>query len=157
MANEVFRAPARSLEKLVLLNEIGRLVISSTNLDKMFGDAARLLRNNLGVQYVMIGTIEYEKGQILTRGTDGISPDIVARYQWQGIEQGIIGEAAESGKTVVINDVSKSARYLNAIPGTRSEICVPLKVLGKVAGFLNIENDRVGAFEPADVEILEAV
>ena len=104
-----------------------------------------------------MGPIEYEKGQILTRGTDGISPDLVARYQSQGIEQGVIGEVAESGKTVVIDDVSKSSRYLDAIPGTRSEICVPLKIFGKVAGFLNIENDRLGAFEPADVEIFEAV
>jgi sigma-B regulation protein RsbU (phosphoserine phosphatase) len=160
MLNEVSHVPARALEKLALLNEIGRLVISSTNLDRMFEDAARLLRKNLGVQgvqYVMIGTIEHEKGQILTRGTDGISPDLVARYQSQGIEQGVIGEVVESGKTVVINDVSKSSRYLGAIPGTRSEICVPLKIFGKVAGFLNIENDRLGAFEPADVEIFEAV
>ena len=33
MLNEVSHVPARSLEKLALLNEIGRLVISSTNLE----------------------------------------------------------------------------------------------------------------------------
>src|SRR5262249_23338990 len=156
MVNDVSNASARSLEKLVLLNEIGRLVISSTNLDKMFEDVARLLRKNLDVRYVMLGTIEYEEGRIITRATEGIEPELAERHKSQGIDQGIIGEVAESGKTVIINDVAKSARYLDAIPDTRSEMCIPLKVFGKVVGFLNIENDRLGSFEQADIEIFEA-
>ena len=123
MVNEVSNATGRSLEKIALLNEVGQVVISSPNLDRMFEDVARLLRKSLDVQYVMIGTIEYEKGQIITRATEGLEPGLAAQHQSQGIEQGII-EMAQSGQTIIIDDVSKARSYLDINPGTRSEMCV---------------------------------
>ncbi len=157
MPDQLSQNQVHPLPKLALLNEIGHLVISSTDLNDLFREAAELLRVRLGLQYVMVGTIDYEKREILTRATAGFEPDPSVLCAGQGIQEGIIGEATESGKTVVINDVSKHARYVRGIPTTQSEICVPLKYLDRVVGFLNIESDRLGAFEQFDIELLEAV
>ena len=145
MVNEVSNATGRSLEKIALLNEVGRVVISSTNLDRMFEDVARLLRRSLDVQYVMIGTIEYEKGQIITRATEGLEPGLAAQHQSQGIEQGIIKNGPKRPDDHHRRCLEGSGIAIDINPGTRSEMCVPLKVFGKVAGFLNIENDRLEA------------
>ena len=156
MSNETPTNQMQALEKLALLNEIGRIAIASSDLDKLFQEAAQLVKERLGVQYVMIGIIDYPNEAIVTRATAGIDSSVVSEHEGQGIHEGIIGQAVETAKTVVINDVAQDPRYVRGIPTTQSEMCVPLKVLDAVVGFLNLESDRQAAFEQADVEILEA-
>jgi len=157
MSNEVLQNQAQSLPKLILLNEIGRLAISSPDLDALFREGAELIRDRLQLQYVMIATIDYEKRQIVMRAAAGFEAPPQGKYTSQGIPEGIIGEAIESGRTIVINDVSKQPRYMRGIPSTQSEICVPLKFEDGVIGFVNIESDRLRAFDQFDIELLEAI
>src|ERR1700687_3100039 len=49
------------------------------------------------------------------------------------LNQGICGAAASSGKTIVVDDVSKDPRYLSCSLETKSEIVVPIFVHGKIA------------------------
>ena len=44
------------------------------------------------------------------------------------LNQGICGAAASSGKTIVVDDVSKDPRYLACSLETKSEIVVPIFV-----------------------------
>jgi putative methionine-R-sulfoxide reductase with GAF domain len=42
------------------------------------------------------------------------------------LTQGLCGAAALAGHTVVVNDVSEDARYLQGSTNTKSEIVVPI-------------------------------
>jgi GAF domain-containing protein len=64
------------------------------------------------------------------------------------LNQGICGAAASSGKTVVVDDVSKDTRYLACSLETKSEIVVPLFVHGEVVGELDIDSHFPAAFTP---------
>ncbi len=66
------------------------------------------------------------------------------------IGQAICGSAAKSGETILVPDVSKDPGYLVCIPSTRSEIVVPVVGRNGVIGGIDIESDRVAAFNPAD-------
>ena len=50
------------------------------------------------------------------------------------LNQGICGAAASSGKTIVVDDVSKDPRYLACSLETKSEIVVPVFVKQQVVG-----------------------
>jgi diguanylate cyclase (GGDEF)-like protein len=65
---------------------------------------------------------------------------------------GIIGRAAATGEPVVIQDVAGDAGYLQANPSVGAEVCVPVRVDGKVAAVLNVESD-----EPMDQERVDEV
>jgi L-methionine (R)-S-oxide reductase len=71
------------------------------------------------------------------------------------LHQGICGAAASSGKTVVVDDVSKDPRYLACSIETKSEIVVPIFVGGKVAGELDIDSHFHAAFSDQDRELIE--
>jgi L-methionine (R)-S-oxide reductase len=71
------------------------------------------------------------------------------------LHQGICGAAASSGKTVVVDDVSKDARYLACSLETKSEIVVPIFVRGKVVGELDIDSHFPSAFTKEDRELVE--
>ena len=72
-----------------------------------------------------------------------------------GLNQGICGAAASSGKTVVVDDVKKDPRYLACSLETKSEIVVPVFVRGKVAGELDIDSHFLAAFADEDRELVE--
>jgi GAF domain-containing protein len=71
------------------------------------------------------------------------------------LNQGICGAAASTGKTVVVDDVSKDQRYLACSLETKSEIVVPIFVRGRVAGELDIDSHFPAAFAAADRELVE--
>ena len=70
---------------------------------------------------------------------------IAQRGLWQ-ILDGMCGSAGITGRTwltgepIVVSDVSRSADYLEVIPGVVSEICVPIKIGDMTVGALNVES-----------------
>lgn len=71
--------------------------------------------------------------------------------------RGICGAAAAEKTSIIVDDVNTDPRYLACSVETRSEIVVPIMLNGDVLGELDIDSDKVGAFGPADRELLEQV
>jgi GAF domain-containing protein len=71
------------------------------------------------------------------------------------LNQGICGAAASTGKTVIVDDVSKDQRYLACSTETKSEIVVPVFVNGKVVGELDVDSHFQAAFGDEDRELVE--
>ena len=71
-----------------------------------------------------------------------------------GLGTGIVGTVAASGLARRVDDVTRDPDYLALDPGTRSEICVPLKVGSRVLGVFDAESSRPGAFTEADERLL---
>jgi sigma-B regulation protein RsbU (phosphoserine phosphatase) len=68
--------------------------------------------------------------------------------------EGLVGYAALHRQPVLVPDVERDPRYINANPETRSELCVPLIYKGKVIGVLDIEHTRRGYFNEQHVRTL---
>jgi L-methionine (R)-S-oxide reductase len=71
------------------------------------------------------------------------------------LNQGICGAAASSGKTIVVDDVSKDPRYLACSLETKSEIVVPIFVAKQVAGELDIDSHFSAAFGAEDQKLVQ--
>ena len=71
------------------------------------------------------------------------------------LHQGICGAAASTGKTIVVDDVSKDPRYLACSLETKSEIVVPIFAKGKVAGELDIDSHFPAAFTPEHQHLVQ--
>ena len=113
------------------------------------------LLNEKMLKYNWVGFYMLEAGAI---------PPILVLGHFQGamtphtripLNQGICGAAASSGKTIVIDDVSKDSRYLACSLETKSEIVVPIFVRGEVAGELDIDSHFSAAFGSEDRELIE--
>jgi L-methionine (R)-S-oxide reductase len=71
------------------------------------------------------------------------------------LNQGICGAAASSGKTIVVDDVSKDPRYLACSLETKSEIVVPIFVKNEVAGEFDIDSHFSAAFSIEDQKLVQ--
>ena len=132
----------------------GRLSSEARSADQLMEKISLLLNKEM-LKYNWVGFYMLEAGA---------SPPalVLGRYQGAmtvhtriGLNQGICGAAAASGKTLVVDDVKKDPRYLACSLETKSEIVVPIFVHGKVAGELDIDSHFASAFAHGDRELVE--
>ncbi len=69
-------------------------------------------------------------------------------------EDGIIGWVCKNGQAIRVGNVHNDPNYLEANTETRSELCVPLKVGGKLIGCINVESPEPDAFSEHDERLL---
>jgi signal transduction histidine kinase len=72
--------------------------------------------------------------------------------------QGVTGWVAAHGKPFVAPDVSREPRYIR-LDGSRaqSELTVPIIAKGQVIGVLDVESDRLNAFDQTDLELITSL
>jgi signal transduction histidine kinase len=69
--------------------------------------------------------------------------------------QGVTGWVARTGKPARVGDVRHDRRYVMLHRDVRSELAVPLEVMGEVRGVLNVDSLNPNAFSQSDQELLE--
>ena len=72
------------------------------------------------------------------------------------LNAGLCGAAASTGKTVVVNDVSKDPRYLAGSALVKSEIVIPIFAKQKLAAQLDVESYFVNTFTPTEVDFSQS-
>jgi PAS domain S-box-containing protein len=77
------------------------------------------------------------------------------------LDEGIIGEAYRANKAVNVGCVLDYPHYVSANEKTRSELCVPISLDGKVRWLVNVEDELENAFSEEEkdklLEIVEEV
>ena len=70
---------------------------------------------------------------------------------------GVCGVAAEKGKTIIVNDVSKFPDYISCDSDTKSEIVVPVVQNEKVTAVLDVDSVEIGCFDETDNQFLGSI
>ncbi|HWX53329.1 MAG TPA: GAF domain-containing protein [Verrucomicrobiae bacterium] len=70
--------------------------------------------------------------------------------------QGLVGAAAASGNTVVVNNVAADPRYLSASELVKSEIVVPIFARGTLAAEISVGSYFADTFGDVDRNFVEA-
>ena len=69
--------------------------------------------------------------------------------------KGVCGTAWKHAETVIVPDVDAFPGHIACNSASRSEIVVPVKADGEVIAVLDIDSDRLGAFDEVDQRYLE--
>ena len=71
--------------------------------------------------------------------------------------QGICGQAAATGKTYVVDDVTQESNYLSCSLHVKSEIVLPIFKGGRLVGELDIDSHTPAAFDQSDEIFLKGI
>lgn len=69
---------------------------------------------------------------------------------------GVTGFVAATGRSFICPDVRQEARYVRGLSGARSSLTVPLMLNDDVFGVMNVESDKLAAFDDEDRRLAEA-
>ncbi len=68
--------------------------------------------------------------------------------------QGITGWTALHGKAIIVPDVRKEPRYISIRPEIRSEMAVPMEDRGMIIGVVNVDSEKINAYDQQSLKIL---
>ncbi len=106
----------------------------------------------LGASSASIALVEPATGALRIEVSNGLDDQSATQMIGQG--QGITGWVALYAKPQRVPDVSKDQRYVEIRKGIRSELAVPMELMGNVIGVVNCDSDRLDAFTEQDVAFL---
>lgn len=145
-------------ERYALIARVGQLVASDLRPLELLQAAADAIHSLLGYENIGIPLMDAEDPNMLVLRTFGGSyKAIVAGEHRIPVSQGIMGAAARSRQTVLVNDVLSDPRYLQTpgITQPRAELAVPILLGNRLLGVLNVEG--LEPFDEEDAEGLRVV
>jgi len=139
-----------------LARELTKLAEAANSVDELMSVIVGRLQERLA-HYDWVGFYMIEKGRPGEDPVLVLGPYVgaVTEHKRIPLNQGICGAAASTGRTLVIDDVSKDPRYLACSIETKSEIVVPIRVKGDIVGELDIDSHSPTAFGPDDRQLVE--
>src|SRR6202522_3257702 len=142
---QLYTRTTRQARILVLLNEIARELTSILNVDELLNRVAELLRRLIDYQMFSLLLVDSAGEKLQHRFSLRFNENIHLKREVP-LGRGIVGQAAETKQAILVPDVKKDSRYIEANPETRSELAVPLIYKDKVIGVLDLEHTRRGFF-----------
>jgi phosphoserine phosphatase RsbU/P len=150
-ATAVVGTEARRL--LSTLIEINREITSILDLDELLKKIAELTNRIVPYEIFAIFLLDDEAQELYLRFAIGHQPEVVKNLRIK-LGDGVTGTAAMERTTVVVDDVLKYPRYIDAVKNARSELAVPLISQNRVVGVLDIESPEPGYFREDQVKLL---
>jgi GAF domain-containing protein len=141
---QVAREAAAIRDVNQLLDETVRLISDRFG----FYHAGLFLLDEAG-EYAVLRAVSSEGGRrMLERG-----------HKLKAGEVGIVGYVAGTGKARIALDVGKDAVFFDNpdLPGTRSEMALPLRTHDRTTGVLDVQSTEAAAFTEEDVAILQTL
>jgi len=153
-ANEALRrAEAESrhrAEQIGLLSSVAHRIAAIREPEELMQQAADQVRARMNHTYVAVVVLD-DEGVLVGRwaGRPGLGRTSAGRAQ--GPPGGVIGRCIRSRAPQVVGDVARDPDYRPDVPGTRSEMVIPLLEGSEVLGALDFQSEQPFAFALDDV------
>jgi len=150
----------RQQPEIVVLSRISAALSGLWDLDAILGvgleSALDIMNGSIG-EILLIDEKDQSLSHIVHRG---LSKEFVENVVIS-LGEGITGNVAQSGKAILLEDISKDPRVAHReqiiAEGLKAFICVPLRAKDNVLGVLNVASRRAHKFTTNDVHLLYAI
>ncbi len=155
----LYEEAQRRAQELQTAAEVARDTSSLQSLDELLAKAVNLIRERFGFYHASVFLLD-ETGEyaVIRESTGEAGAEMKRRgHKLRVGSRSVVGQTAERGEAVVINEVLQSAihRPNPLLPDTRAELGLPLKVADRIIGVLDVQSTEVNAFTPDDVQVLQ--
>ena len=150
------RALAQRVEQLATLEEIGRDLSASLDLDWVL---RRVLERAISITSAALGAVgiwKAEQAVFQVAVSSGYALDslkMIAEGS-HALEQGLVGRALRTHQSLFITDVRQEPDYLPIHSATRSEMVVLIHREEQTLGVINLESPEVGRFDQTSLDIV---
>ena len=142
-----------AIEALRTLFALGREVTAVLDLDELLHKIPELIARLTDFRAFAVYLLDSSGEELHVAYSVGY-PESTARTLHMHVGHGLVGAAVAEGQPILVNDVHADPRYVEAVPGSRAELVVPLRRKGRVIGALNLLSDKAGQFTETDEAVL---
>jgi signal transduction histidine kinase len=156
------RVNARTRD-LQIAADVSRQITTVLDIDQLLQQVAMLTASSYDL-YASFVFLPVENGRRLIQAAGADSDGQVLRLKgFEGLlinaQPSIVALAARSRETVTVNDTTVSPLYLpwDDLPGTRSEVAIPLMLGNRLLGVFDLQSGQPNRFDEEDLRILTSL
>jgi sigma-B regulation protein RsbU (phosphoserine phosphatase) len=149
----LFESEREYAETLETLAELGREMSAILDLEELLTRLAHLVKRLINYRIFGIALLD-DAGEMLEMKLAikyGDNPKVLEPVK---LGEGLVGYAALHKEPVLVDDVTKDPRYIEAVEDVRSELVIPLLLKDRCIGVFDLESPELGAFTKKHVELL---
>jgi PAS domain S-box-containing protein len=146
--------------QLAVVSKVARRAASILELDQLLQEVVTAIQQSFNYYHVGLFLLDEVAGELEMRAMAGGFASVAPLDHRLALGEGIVGWTAKTGQSLLANDVSQEPRYVLGILKetlTKAELCVPLKLAGKVIGVLDIQSSQLNAFDETDPMAMETL
>ncbi len=152
------RARTRQLQ---ITAQIGRAIAAETDLDRLLNVTINSICEQLGYYHAQVFLIDDLRQYAVLRASMGeAGAAMIERSHKLPVgSRSVIGQATSIGEPVLASDTMRAEYWMPnpLLPDTRSELAVPIRIGDQVIGALDVQSDRVDAFDEETIAALQTV
>lgn len=141
--------------------EVGQAAASVRNLEELLPQVMQLISERFGFYHAGIFLLdELGKYAVLRAANSEGGQQMLARnYKLRVGEQGIVGYVTSTGEPRIALNVGEDAVHFQNpyLPGTRSEMALPLVAGDRLLGALDVQSTEEAAFTREDIAVLQVL
>ncbi len=146
--------PLELTELLTLLLEVSERINSTLDLDELMVRIAEMVRRVIEYDVFAILLLHEKEQELRVRFNLGHPEEVVKSLRIK-VGEGIVGRAAQTRRSVLVNDVRKDPTYIQSLPSVRAELAVPLISKNRVVGVMDLEAPWPDFFTEQHQNLLE--
>src|SRR5947199_2590173 len=140
------------MQKIALLYDASQAVLSTFNLDEVLEQILWIVRDYFHITNSAVLLLDPNTHEFFVKTSIGRSGEKTNMRIQPGT--GLIGTAAQEKRPVYAPDVSRDPRYIGSPSGTKSEVAIPLMVRDEVVGVVDIQSEKLDAFDSETLDLL---
>jgi sigma-B regulation protein RsbU (phosphoserine phosphatase) len=135
--NRSISRPLELTELLTLLIEVTERINSTLDLDELLSRIAEIVKRAIDYEVFAILLLNEKTQELRVHFSQGHPREMVRNLRIK-VGQGIVGRAAQTRRSVLVNDVKDDPTYIPSLAAIRSELAVPLLFKGRLIGVIDL-------------------
>ncbi len=128
------------------------------DLDELLKTVSYLTKERFGLYHAHIYLLNDEGDRLVLAAGAGEAGDIMKERRHfipLNREHSLVAQSARERTPIIANDIAETPNFLPnpLLPGTRSELAVPMVVANKLVGVLDVQDDHIDRFSDEDVRV----
>ncbi len=140
------------------LAQVGQTIQSVRDLQQLLPQITAVISEKFGFYHVGVFLLDeaHEYAILGAANSEGGARMLERQHRLRVGEEGIVGYVTSTGQPRIALDVGKDPVFFNNpdLPGTHSEMSLPLRSGEQIVGALDVQSQEVGAFNDEDVQML---
>jgi signal transduction histidine kinase len=151
----------RRAVQLETSTRVSQEITSILDADQLLTRVVEVVAQAFGYYYVGVFLVDTEGGNLVFAAGNG---DAGRKFKSEGLRleigaDSLNGRVAQTGSPLLVNDVSLDTTFGDheALPHTRSELVIPLRLGERVIGTLDVQSEELNTFREDDVRVMQSL
>jgi PAS domain S-box-containing protein/putative nucleotidyltransferase with HDIG domain len=145
----------RQLKELTILHSVSMTAAKASSIDQTIEQITQIIGDLVYVDDFGVALFDQTKQELQPHSS--YHGESVEAWASIPLKKSLVGKVATSGDSYYAADVRIDPYYLNTIPETLSELCVPIMVDHKVVGVINAESRQLNYFSEEDERLFNTI